>query len=461
LRWLFAKELRELAASRATWLMAVCIGPLVGHAFMTAVVTYADVSGSGGGAAALSQGISPLDGLLVPTFGAYALLSTLLLPFVAIRLVSAEKESGALDLLLQGPTSLPWMLAVKSAAMLLFWMLSWVPGLVALLLWVSYGGHLHGAEVALLLGGHLLRGLVVIAVAFAAAAITESAASAAVVTLGLTLGSWALDFVAQVQGGLAQSLARFTPESTLRLFEQGELSAAVIMVAIAVSLTLLALATIWLHLGRAPRRSTALTGVVVLVGATVIALASELRVSRDVSEDRRNSFAQEDEQALRAIHGPITVTAHLAPEDPRLTDLERSVLHKLDRLVDVRLTTTARTGTGLFERPAAGYGEVWYAWRDQRRMTRSTTVPIVLETLYDLTGVRPPTNRAPDAYPGYPLVTTPRAAAVLFYLVWPLLMVVLYVGRRQLPRARAARIRASRSGASASATSQFGAPRSD
>jgi hypothetical protein len=282
-----------------------------------------------------------------------------------------------------------------------------------------------------------------------------------VVTLGLTLGSWALDFVAQVQGGLAQSLARFTPESTLRLFEQGELSAAVMVVAIAVSATLLALATIWLHPGRARRRSAALTGVVVLVGVTVIAFASQLRVSRDVSEDRRNSFAQEDEQALRAIRGPITVTAHLAPEDPRLTDLERSVLHKLDRLVDVRLTTTARTGTGLFERPAEGYGEVWYAWRDQRRMTRSTTVPIVLETLYDLTGVRPPTNRAPDAYPGYPLVTTPRAAAVLFYLVWPLLMVVLYVGRRQLPRARAARISASRSGASASATSQFGAPRSD
>jgi ABC-type transport system involved in multi-copper enzyme maturation permease subunit len=437
--------LRELFASRATLLLAVCIGPLVGHAFITAVVAYADVSGSGGGAAALSQGISPLDGLLVPTFGAYALLSTLLLPFVAIRLVSAEKESGALGLLLQGPTSLGWMIAIKTVALLLLWILAWLPGMVALLLWRGYGGHLDGSEVVVLLGGHLLRGLVVIAVAFAAAAVTESAASAAVLTLGLTLGSWALDFVAQVQGGVAQRLARFTPESSLRVFEQGELSAAVVAVSLAGATTLLALATVWLHPGRALRAQVARTAAVLAAGLLAVALSSQLRISHDLSEDRRNSFAREDEQALRGIVGPIVVTAHLAPEDPRLTDLERSVLHKLDRLVEVRLATTARTGTGLFERPADGYGEVWYAWRDQRRMTRSTTVPIVLETIYDLTGVRAPANRGTDAYAGYPLVTTPRAAAVLFYVVWPLLMIVLVVGRR---RVRAASQRAVSQGAS-------------
>ncbi len=435
--WLFAKELRELIASRATLLLAVCLGPLVGHAFITAVVAYADVSGSGGGAAALSQGISPLDGLLVPTFGAYALVSTLLLPFVAIRLVSAEKESGALGLLLQGPTTLGGMISIKTIALLLLWMLASVPGLIALVLWHSYGGHLQSSEVLVLLGGHLLRGLVVIAIAFAAAAITDSAASAAVVTLGLTLGSWALDFVAQVQGGFAQRLARFTPESSLRLFEQGELSAAVIIVSLTASVALLVLATIWLHPGRSIRTRAMRTAAVLTVGLLLTVLSSQLRTSRDLSEDRRNSFSREDEQALRGIAGPITVTANLAPEDPRLTDLERSVLHKLDRLVEVRLTTTARTGTGLFERPADGYGEVWYVWRDQRRMTRSTTVPIVLETIYDLTGVRAPANRAPDTYAGYPLITTPRSAAALFYVVWPLLMVVLFVGRRRMRLSRA------------------------
>src|SRR6476646_10969845 len=84
-RWLVAKEFRELMASRAFWLLLVMIGPLVGHGFITAVDTYADASGIGGGPAALAQGLSPLDGILVPTFGVYDLAITLFFPFVAIR----------------------------------------------------------------------------------------------------------------------------------------------------------------------------------------------------------------------------------------------------------------------------------------------------------------------------------------------------------------------------------------
>ena len=102
-RWLAAKEFRELLASRAFWLLLVMIAPLVGHAFITAVDTYAEASGIGGGPAALSQGLSPLDGILVPSFGAYDLAVTLLFPFVAIRLVAAEKASGAWKLMLQSP----------------------------------------------------------------------------------------------------------------------------------------------------------------------------------------------------------------------------------------------------------------------------------------------------------------------------------------------------------------------
>ncbi len=60
-----------MMASRAFWLLLLMIGPLVGHAFITAVDSYAEASGIGGGPAALAQGLSPLDGILVPTFGAY------------------------------------------------------------------------------------------------------------------------------------------------------------------------------------------------------------------------------------------------------------------------------------------------------------------------------------------------------------------------------------------------------
>src|SRR5262245_24667229 len=102
---LCSKEWRELLASRAFWLMLLAVGPLVGHGFVNAVDLYAEASGIGGGPTALAQGLTPLDGILAPTFGSYDLALTLLFPFVAIRLIATEKESGALKLMLQFPSS--------------------------------------------------------------------------------------------------------------------------------------------------------------------------------------------------------------------------------------------------------------------------------------------------------------------------------------------------------------------
>ena len=76
---LLTKEFRELFASRAFWIMLLISSLLVGHAFITAVRLYAEMSGGGGGPAALPQGLTPLDGILVPTWGAYDLAATLLL----------------------------------------------------------------------------------------------------------------------------------------------------------------------------------------------------------------------------------------------------------------------------------------------------------------------------------------------------------------------------------------------
>src|SRR6185503_7181868 len=117
---LLRKDARELFVSRAFGLHLVLAGPLVGQAFITAVRSYAEASGAGG-TAALAEGLHPLDGILVPTLGAYDLIATLVFPFVAVRLVSAEKESGALKLLLQGPARLPAQLVSKAAALLLAW----------------------------------------------------------------------------------------------------------------------------------------------------------------------------------------------------------------------------------------------------------------------------------------------------------------------------------------------------
>jgi ABC-2 type transport system permease protein len=50
----------------------------------------------------MARGMTPLDGILVPTLGAFYLGTTLLFPFVAIRALGQDKESGALKLACNG-----------------------------------------------------------------------------------------------------------------------------------------------------------------------------------------------------------------------------------------------------------------------------------------------------------------------------------------------------------------------
>jgi hypothetical protein len=410
-------------------------GPLVGQAFVTAVDTYAEASGAGGGPAALAQGLSPLDGLVVPTLGAYALVATFLLPFVAIRLVAAERESGAARLLAQTPAGLGARLAAKAGVLLAGWLVAWIPALLALAFWRAYGGHLDPAETANVFLGHLLHALLTIGVAVAAAAVCRSSASAAIVTLGFTVGSWALAFVAEGREGLLARLAPFTPEAALRAFEHGELRLAVVGVMLLASLAGFAFAALWLDPFRSVPSRAARSLALVLLALGGAALASSWRAGWDLAEDRRNSLPRADEAVLRRLRQPVRVTAYLSPEDPKRTDLETNVLAKLRRVLpDFAVTYPAQSRTGLFESAQSHYGEIWYAVGASKALLRSTTEPIVLARLYELARVAPPSASKEEPYPGYPLAASPRGAAILFYLAWPLaagLAFLVYRGRRR------------------------------
>ena len=429
---LLAKEWHELLASRAYWILLFVIGPLVGQSFISAVNLYAEVSGAGGGPAALSSGLTSLDGILVPTFGVYDLAVTLLFPFVAIRLVSQEKETGALKLVLQFPASLGTTLAAKGLILLLGWFIAWLPGLVAIGLWHLYGGHLYAPEVLNLLFGHLLRLLLSCGIAVAAAALTESAASAAIVTLAFTLGTWALEFVATGQGGLLQQIAAYTPTAALRSFEQGLFRLNTTVVTLAITVTGFTVAAIWLHTGRSLQARVLGMGVTVFTAAVIVTAAAWLRPSWDFSENRRNSFPAADEATLAQFREPLNVTVYLAAEDPRLVDLERNILSKLSRTVP-RLQVAYAVGsrTGLFERADDHYGEVWYALGDRKTMTHSATEPIVLELLYQLANVAPPVQREEKSFTGYPLAAYPTGAALIYYLLWPMTLALFWGLRRR------------------------------
>ncbi|MEP6763781.1 MAG: hypothetical protein ABJB66_05680 [Gemmatimonadaceae bacterium] len=426
-RNLIGKELRELVASRSFWLLLLVVSALVGQAFITSVNLYAEASGSGGNPAALSQGLSPLEGIAVPTFGAYDLASLLLFPFVVIRLFSSEKESGALLLMLQAPVSYLVNIFAKAIALFTAWVVALLPGLTALALWKVMNGHLYTPEIVTLLLGYLLRGIITIGIGSVAAALSASASSAAIIALTFTLATWVLDYIAAARGGIIAVVANYTPWAALRVFERGELSVSVMVVLFTSSVGALLFVSQWMRVGVALASRMRIGALCVFATVIVCAAGATLSVSDDTSENRRNSFSEADEAALASIEQPLVITVYLAAEDPRLVDLDRGVLSKLRRTMKhVSIVYAAKGRTGLFEHAGDHYGEVWYALGDKRVMSRSATEEIVLESIYELAEKKPPTLAESVPYPGYPLDARPIAAPWVFFGAWPLLICSLW-----------------------------------
>jgi ABC-2 type transport system permease protein len=226
---LFAKELAEIISGRALWTMLLLVCPLVGYSFVQAVSLYNEASAAALQSPVLAASLSPLDGILVPTFGSFYVAVTLLFPFVAIRVLGQEKESGALRLLVQLPYRSSTLIFAKLGAVLVAWTLVSIPALSALAVWAMMGGHLAAPETLNLLFGHLLYGLLVGALALFAATISENPATAAIIALAATIGSWVLDFTLAGHSGLSTWIAQLSLTQALRPFEQGLLSAGLVL----------------------------------------------------------------------------------------------------------------------------------------------------------------------------------------------------------------------------------------
>jgi len=421
LRPLLGRELRDLAAGRALWVMALLLCPVVGYGFTEAVALYAEASRSAEGFAELARGLTPLDGVLVPTLGAFYVAVTLLFPFVAIRTLGGDKESGGLKLLLQMPYPPVALVTAKLAAAMVGWLLALVPALSALVAWAALGGHLHAPETLNLLLGHLLYGLLVAGVGLFAAAVADGPATAAIAALAFVLGAWVLDFAAAGQGAWMRRLADLSPTAALRGFEGGLFSLPATLGMLAAAASLVALAVVWLPPGRLVPRKVALSATVLAAAAVLGLGAAQAGFYADLSETRRNSFAPGDEAALRRVHEPLAITVHLSPDDPRLADFERQVLGKLRRLLPRISVTIAETPKGLLT-PSGDdrYGLVLYDYADRHDESRSTSFREVLPLLFVLAGVTPERTEAAD-YPGHPLVADARPAAPWFYAVLPAL----------------------------------------
>ena len=108
--------------------MLLLLCPLIGYSFFQAVSLYGEASTAALQSPVLASSLSPLDGILVPTLGSFYVAVTLLFPFVAIRALGQEKETGALRLLVQLPYRPSTLVSAKLAAVLAAWSLRQYPG---------------------------------------------------------------------------------------------------------------------------------------------------------------------------------------------------------------------------------------------------------------------------------------------------------------------------------------------
>jgi ABC-2 type transport system permease protein len=431
--WLLDKEFRELLASRAWWVLLLVMGPLVGVSFIGAVRTYAEASGFNGTAAGVGEAFSPLIGVWAPTFSACELAAAFLLPFVGIRLVSGDRQSGALKLELQQP--LPAFSRIFAKALVLFagWLVVSLAPLVAIVLWKSYGGSLYSPELMTVAFGHMLNAGLTIALAAAAASLTEHPSTAAIVTLSVTVGTWIINFIAAVQGGFWERAAGYTPTAMVAAFQHGLVRLDVVLVALALIVTGLGAAAIWSRLGLPVRRRACESVALAAIAAAAIFTFTFATVSWDTSEDRANSFSEADEDALRQIRTPLHLEVHLAPEDPRRSDLDRHAVSKLRRVMpNLQVSYISATSIGLFEQTSAHYGEIMYDLGGRKTMSRLTSAEGVLETIYQLAGIAPPHENDEAIFRGHPLAVPPKGAATVFYGIWPATVVAggMFLRRR-------------------------------
>ena len=353
LRPLLAKELREIVAGRALWILLLLMCPLIGYSFFQAVSLYAESSIAAQQSPVLAASLSPLDGVLVPTFGASYVAVTLLFPFVAIRVLGQEKKSGTLRLLVQLPYRTSVLIAAKLAAILAGVVAVSLPALATLAWWTSLGGHLSMPETSNLVAGHVLYGLLVGTIALFAAAVTEfdrHRGHRGARVHHRIMGPRFHDRGPARHSGLAgPSLADAGParfragplvggayprrhRGDRRLCDAGgDLAAAG---------------------RRRPASSLCRSIVCILATIVVLTLIAQIGFSRDVTEDRRNSFPAADARVLAKLSEPLRVSVHLAPEDPRFIDLQRNVLSKL-RARDARRHDPPR------RRPAADRNRYW------------------------------------------------------------------------------------------------------
>jgi ABC-2 type transport system permease protein len=191
-----ARELRGLFLSPLAWTLLAVTQALLAWVFIILVQDFQNVQGR---LAGLEHAPGVTDLVVAPLFRVAAWVVLLLAPLLTMRLLSEERRTGTLDLLLAAPASATGIVLGKYLGALA--MLLSLVGLVALMPLALMTG-------AMLDSGKLLAGLLGLSLLAASctaaglylSSLTAQPAAAAAATLGLLLAFWIVDWAGTDRG---------------------------------------------------------------------------------------------------------------------------------------------------------------------------------------------------------------------------------------------------------------------
>ncbi len=207
-----ARELRSLFLSPLAWSILAVTLFILAYLFLSQIEAYINLQPR---LAALDGAPGVADIVVAPLFADAAVVLLLITPLVTMRVLSEERRSRTLSLLLSAPVSMTEIVVGKYLGVLSFFII--LLGLLALMpLSLLAGTELDLGKLA---AGML--GLILVVASFAAigvymSSLTEQPTVAAVTTFGLLLLLWIIDWAGNGQMDGANALAYL---SMLRHYE--------------------------------------------------------------------------------------------------------------------------------------------------------------------------------------------------------------------------------------------------
>jgi hypothetical protein len=372
-----------------------------------------------------------------PAFGALELMTSLLLPIVAARSLSVEKERrsfGALCLREGSPSIVALKkLVAAGAACLVAPLLS----IVLLGLYVLVGGSIDLIETATAFLGHLLHALLIASIAIAAAAWASTHAQAIAVSVLVSIGSWAIDasneFAALAWLG---KLAGASIDAHILSFDRGIFALDDFAWFVSMIAAGSAIAVLGARFDLTPRKRASMFASIVVVAVLFGAGAGRMGLRRDWTEQRRRSFPPAVAEGLRSV-GPIAMTVFLDRDDSRRKQLEDDMLAKL---AIARPDAAVRMPYDEDRTPAEGvhddrYGTIEIQAGGGTKTTRSTSRKELTTLIFEAANAPIPSFDAP-LYQGRPAVIegtqrTIFATAAYGAIPGALAVVALLVKRRK------------------------------